>query len=266
MSDHEQAMRRNSQCEEDSDEGGQRSHAVDMRSAYDGGGSPHATEQVLAPLIAEIRAGGPDADRALERLLLQLQDRVRVFVRHQALMVNRASDFVDDAVQRTLIAIWRSAGRCNATCDASIIAWVRAIARNCAISELREYGPYALSLEAALADKVNAPALQECADQRSDLTPGAEVILCVLREVTQDLAEDTAAIMWMRLIMSASWSEIAGECRTTATAAKRRYQRAQHTVRRKTRQRLAEVSGHEQALAYRWLAGHSDQVGADAVG
>ena len=216
------------------------------------------TPEILAPLVAAIRIGGPDAERALTQLLAHLDRRVRRVVTRRAIAAGRDDHFIDDVVQRTLIAVWRSAEYCVATGDTAVLAWVLTIARNAGSDELRADGPYTSSLSDVLADAALAQGFDESVGRRADLDPGQEVVLRLLGEISREFPDDTAAVMWMRVIAGAAWATIGRELHTSATAAKRRYQRAQHTMRRLVWERLGASAVPEWTLARIWLDRHLD--------
>jgi hypothetical protein len=65
----------------------------------------------------------------------------------------------------------------------------------------------------------------------------------------------------MRLIANDDWATIGRSFRISATAARRRYQRAQRTMRRMVATELTQLPDSRRELAQRWLrdrTGHPD--------
>lgn len=211
------------------------------------------SQERLVPLLILLREGSAHHPRACATLIETVQRPVRSFLQRRAERCGFDVSFVDDVVQDALARIAMSAHRCKATSDASAMAWVFAVARSAWSDTLRREGPARLALDDPGVHGAALHSFDESWGHRQEVTPALEILLQTAVDVSLALPTETGTLLWMRLIANEDWSHIGSSLGLSATAARRRFQRAQRTMRRLVRERLSTLSAPQRSLAHSWL-------------
>lgn len=203
----------------------------------------------LMPLVRRSREGD---ERALEILLTRLHGVVRRFLRRR--FGHGAHDpFVEEAAIDALVRVATSIEDCRATDEGQFIRWVLTIARSAAIDLLRS------EIRRRIATEAWALAAPRCVSvspppTEAEQAEGKEILLALFRAIHDDLNDDLQLLIWLRLVDHATWLEISEELGTTASAAKRRYQRAQGRLRRELVDAINSLGARERRKVLDWLS------------
>lgn len=189
-------------------------------------------------LIARACASKQD-EAALERLLAELFPKLVRFLFRRFDYEPDAEELVKDLAQDALVHIATGIGECRATTDAQFLAWCFTIARNVAFDYLRamrdEFA--ALRFVVDLENLAGQASFCEWEAAGVEQAPAERTLFSILDAATDVLSETTAELLWHRLIEGATWQEIGERFGTSAAGAKRRYQRAQASLRREVLRR-----------------------------
>jgi DNA-directed RNA polymerase specialized sigma24 family protein len=124
---------------------------------------------------------------------------------------------------------------CRAESDRAFVAWILTIAKHVIVDELGSRWRR-LAVRRTYTDMTGvaaAYALNAWLHDWDDAPQDAELTLARLADAAYErLPSNTASLVWSHVIHHASWAEVAVAFHTTPAAAKRRYQRAERTLRR----------------------------------
>lgn len=201
--------------------------------------------------------GASDVNAPLSRLLERALRLLLSYSWRRVRHLPDAQDVAEDIAQRAAIRIARSITSCQAESDGEFLSWMLTIAQHTIVDEV--WLPRArlsicrspLELTGATASySFNAWAHQW------DRAPGeADVLLGrLVCAALERLPEDTAQLVWDHVIHHSSWAATARTFRTTLPGAKRRYQRAQRTLRRLVLDAVSELAAAEREVVLRALA------------
>lgn len=190
-------------------------------------------------LLIHARGVGVEADHALEDLLTALCEPVRRFALARLRRCVDAVDIAEDLVQETLIRLARSVRSCRAETDAEVLGWARTAARHALIDMYRSpsTGLAAREMAQLFLEEITS---QDC-EPSSVSSSDVQALLRVVMEAYNDAVIATGELIWWRLIMGLEWTEIGPKFSTTAAGAKRRFQRAQDTLRREVMRRIGTL-------------------------
>lgn len=197
---------------------------------------------LLIPMLARARAG--DA-AALEDLLTQLYAPLLRYAVRKLRIVSDGAVLAEDIVQDAVVRIAGRLGECRAESDGQLIAWALTIVRSTGIDHFRRAGREVGDLTMSVSDRAmdhQAYLSWEREGSSSDAPQRTEqsALMRTLHESFATLPAETAELIRIKLDGQVSWAEVARTFRTTASAAKRRFQRAQATLRREVARRLDE--------------------------
>lgn len=194
-----------------------------------------------------------------------------------------AADDVDDYTQEALWRIWTRLRECHARDERGIRAWALTIAWRVAVADRRRrVRTIPLHDESALrragvdnahivrksdASNVPIPALiddtldSDAASRSWGAVPSlahdgstAELLARIASNAQRRLPTSTQELIYARLIEHVSWCELGRRYGITAPAARRRYQRAQHSLRRYVVEDLSRVCEPRRSQAVIWLS------------
>lgn len=221
------------------------------------------------PLLAAARGYGAVADAALEDLLTALCDPIRRYAAGCLRKRVDAGDIVEDVVQETLIRLAKGIRVCRATSDGQVLSWARTTAHHALIDMYRSpsSGLAAQQLAQELVEEIQEHALWRGEAAPAPSSPAMAQLIAVVMAAYNDAVEATGELFWWRLIMGLEWTEIAAKFSTSAAGAKRRFQRAQDTLRREVIRRVDALPAPERAdvLALLTRFGYAESLMADAV-
>lgn len=201
--------------------------------------------------LRRVQRGGPlDTEAALDEVLRNLLPVLERYARW-SLHPRAAADAVDDVVQRTAIRISRGIARCRADTEHQFLSWVLTVAKH-VIHDFRQ----AERREEVFrhpSDDFDQAAGQRAFDawhhQWDEQLDDAERLLIEATALAcAAMPTDAVELIWHHVIEDASWEEAAKRLGTTAAGAKRRFQRAQRTLRRLILRWAKELPPEQHAL------------------
>ena len=139
------------------------------------------------------------------------------------------------------------------------MAWLLSVAHTPLADALRREGPRAVALHDARFDSISVQSFHESIGRRSAASPGLEILLRAVVEVSSELSAADAALLWMRLIAEDEWATIGVALGISATAARRRFQRMQKTMGQRVRASLQSLPLVARRLAHEWLSKHLNE-------
>lgn len=210
----------------------------------------------LMPLMQQVRAGGPSYRSAVPMVIRHVEPAIRDFVRQRARHTRHDDSFVDDVVQDALGLVAIRVHQCRATTNRETMGWMLSVARTAMADALRREGPRTVSLEGARFDSVGSLSLDESIGRRPAGSPGLEILLRVVVEVSSELSTADATLLWLRLIAEEKWAAIGAALGISATAARRRFQRTQQSMRRRVHDALRFMPLAARRSAQEWLSKH----------
>ena len=192
---------------------------------------------------------------ALEALLRELYPSIRTYAYRRVQARRDAEAVADDIAQEALLRVVHGIGSCRAGSLSSLFSWAIVVTHRVMIDLMRND-------KAREAWVRSTPYLQE-ADERASArawltepssTSAATALLAdIVNCVLCSLPETTTAILHLRTQLRLSWPEVAAEARTTATAAKRRFQRAQRRIQRDLLAQVLQLPAQQQQTISRRL-------------
>jgi len=203
--------------------------------------------------LAALARGGDDA--ALERLLAAAHVYVVRFYR--AWLFQSRGDWEEtalDLAQDTLVRIGQRLGGCRAVDDLEFLGWCRSVALSIGLEHLgarrSEWDALALRCELGR-DR------QEGGDGSGSgsPTPGELALARVLEDAHAAEPDAGQVLLWHRLVRGDEWEEVGAALGIAATAAKRRFQRAQTRLRVAVLARIEALGPAERSAVYSALRG-----------
>jgi RNA polymerase sigma-70 factor (ECF subfamily) len=205
----------------------------------------------LAELGRRARRGDTDA---LNQLLNALQGHVQRYLSRRLATTPDGEDQARDLGQEVLVRTAAALARCRFEDDRRLMAWVLTVARRILIDHVRarrarhEVVPRQeldeLAARASLASWQNAPAAAgPCA-------PVAEAVA----QAVASMPDATRELLRLRVHMGCTWKEVAAALDTTEAGAKRRFQRAQATLRARFREIVCSMAPGERKRLPGWAA------------
>lgn len=221
------------------------------------------------PFLVAARGHGTAADAALENLLTALCGPIRRFAAGELRGHIDAGDIVEDLVQETLIRLAAAVRSCRATSDGEIVSWARTTARRALIDMYRSpsSGLAARQFAQELVEEMTEFATTQNQDVAALNSPVMSCLLTIMMGAYNDAVETTGELLWWRLIMGLEWTEIALKFSTSAAGAKRRFQRAQDTLRREVMRRVGALPVCERGEVLALLArfGYAESLADSSV-
>jgi RNA polymerase sigma-70 factor (ECF subfamily) len=214
------------------------SAAYSARSGARGLRPPGCGGDRSEPLVSLVRRAQDGCAWALDRVLREVEGPVYRYLVSRLRAAPDAEDLARDLSQETLIRAVGSIRRSTFSSDGRLVSWGLTIARNVLLDHLRhvrgrgevrgeEHWTHALAGGLLPGEEAPPPRLLE--------TAAAEALA--------EVPETTAELLRLRLVSGRSWNEVAQALGITESAAKRRFQRAQMTLRRKILARVEAPSG-----------------------
>ena len=185
---------------------------------------------------------------ALEALLRELYPSIRTYAYRRVRERRDAEALADDIAQEALLRVIHGIASCRAGSIPSLFSWVIVVTRHAMVDLMRNDK----DREAWVQSTPDLQPADERASARAWLaepssTSAATALLSdIVNCVLCSLPETTAAILHLRTQLRLSWPEVAAEARTTATAAKRRFQRAQRRIRRDLLMQILQLPAQQQ--------------------
>lgn len=207
-----------------------------------------------------------DADVALDALVERLYPLCERFLARRLRSFRDAQDVAADAAQETMVRIATALDTCRAATDRELVAWVLVTARRTLIDMYRSpaTGLAARSLAVELDDDADVTDAPE--DGEGARGAPRRTLLALALQAYDALTNETAELLWWRLVGGAEWSEVAEQLATTPGGAKRRFQRAQTTLRRSVTALVSQLPPGQrapvEALVATYRAGEAAARGA----
>ena len=226
------------------------------------GGEGVLFEHPLLRCLFKAQAGGHEAKSSLEQLLTELYRPVKRFA---AARLNRFADSEEiaaDVAQETLFHLARSYRQCTATTVGQLMQWALVSARRVLIDMLRSPGSglAVRTITMELSRVIVSETFQESIGGREEFSQVRETMLRLAVEAYDQLPESAAALLWWRLVAGQDWTEIARIFGTTRSGAKRRFQRAQNTLRRQFTVEIENLPESQRCEIDAWSRRYSREV------
>ncbi|HEX2208614.1 MAG TPA: sigma-70 family RNA polymerase sigma factor [Longimicrobium sp.] len=223
--------------------------------------------------LAELARRAGRGDRAaLNQLLTAVQDAVHGYLSRRLAGAPDGYDQAGDLRQVVLLRAADAVPRCHFEDDRRLMAWVLTIARRVLIDHVRserarrEVLPWQ-RLDTLAADppldgwqNVTAPDLWLDEDPPLDAWESAasadasDPLAAAVAGIVAALPEATRELLRLRVQLGCTWREVAQVLKTTEAGAKRRYQRAQVSLRARFRAVVCAMSPSERARLPAWAA------------
>ncbi|HAT11678.1 MAG TPA: hypothetical protein DCS97_14045 [Planctomycetes bacterium] len=158
----------------------------------------------LDQLAAQVRGGDHEAFRAL---VMAVQDELRGY----CTLIAPTADLAEEVVQSTLVAAWQSIDRYQQR--SYLPTWLKSIARNLLLKELRQRATQARHLRDGLSEQIFAAA----ADGTDPVDEPAEE-LGALRRCIERLAPKARAIIERHHVAGEAIEDLASQLQVTANA------------------------------------------------
>lgn len=226
---------------------------------------PAPPDADLLGLLKAARGGDPDA---LEGLLAELYPSIRLYA-YRRLRDRRDADLLaDDIAQETLLRVIRGIESCRAESPTALFGWTLVITRRVVVDLLR--GRHAQIHSTPDLEEVgeHASMCEWLSRSSAPASRGSKVLSDLLDRILESLPEGMIAVLHLRVQMEMTWPEIGEHVRITASAAKRRFQRAQNRMRKALLAQILQLPPSEQQTVRQRLrhmgvdlphAGPSDQ-------
>lgn len=192
--------------------------------------------------LAELGRRATRGDRgALDDLLRTVQAPVLRYLTRRLARHPDGDDIAGDLRQEVLLRAASAVGRCHFENDRRLLAWVLSITRNVLVDYIRgERARHPLVPGEALERMAERASLAEWQSGRREGAHG-ELLDRVAALAMAGLPAPTVELLRLRVQLGRTWPEVAEAMGTTASAAKRRYQRAQATLRARFLAAFAEL-------------------------
>jgi RNA polymerase sigma-70 factor (ECF subfamily) len=184
------------------------------------------------PSLAELgrRAAAGDR-RALDDLLRTVETPVLRYLNRRLAQHPAGSDVAGDLRQEVLLRVSASLARCRFENDRRLYAWIISITHNVLVDYLRaERARYPTVPQNALELLADRAALAQWQSAFAEPAP-TELLDQVTAAALAGLPPQTLELIRLRVHLERTWPDVAAALGTTPSAAKRRYQRAQATLR-----------------------------------
>lgn len=233
-------------------EGDQNAGDGEARSTHDPGDDAPERPR-LVPLLAMIRTDRAAHPSALPMVIRSITPAVRAIIRKRTRGTGVDSAFTEDVLQDALLRVVLHAHKCQAATERAAMQWLLRTARSAIIEALRGEGPWRLSLDHERPPSLPPQSYVESVGQRDVLPPEAELLLRLVVDASRALSPEDATLLWMRVIADEEWAVIGATFGITATAARRRFQRAQQAMRANVYRALAAQPPAARDAASAWL-------------
>lgn len=227
-----------------------------------------ATERpLLVPLLEMIRTDRATYPSAMPMVIRSVEPVMRSFIEHRTALIGFDHAFAEDVLQDALLVVSMRAHQCRATTDRAAMRWMLSVAHSTLSTALRRDGPRRLSLDDERSPIEPAQTFDESIGRRAEASPGLEILLRLVVDASRALSGSDASLLWMRLIAEEEWGAIGATLGISATAARRRFQRAQKTMRRRVKDALVVLPPAARDAARSWLRKClAEDVDADGSG
>jgi RNA polymerase sigma factor (sigma-70 family) len=163
-----------------------------------------------------------------------------------------ALEDIEDYAQETIWRCWLRLSECRAQDDGALCAWALTIAWRIVIADRHRR---LVTVPLAQADVVAVGSAENQLQVPSlDIPSLAELLGRIACNAQLRLTPATQELLYVRLIEGARWKDIAVRYQTSLTAVRRRYQRAQATLRRSVITDLHDVPEPVRSCAIIWLS------------
>lgn len=178
------------------------------------------------------RANGND--RALDALLQRVTGKIRSRLATRLPGVPDLDDAIDEIVQDALWKLAAGMAGCVARSDAQAWAWLWTLVEHARVDYLRRerHRWPTVPIDGIVGRRLRAGADDEWDGDGG--STGDRVLVECLMTAYDELPPSSAALVWGRVILSMSDADSGWELNTTASAVKRRWQRLQARLRRRT--------------------------------
>lgn len=184
-------------------------------------------------------------ERALDALLQRIHRPVRQALAGRFRELPNAGDAVRDVALDVLTKVAGGIYDCRAEGDRQVWRWVWTVVERARIDYLRRELPRLshLLIEEEMERVLGVRSWRdwrEALDQEP--ASGEAMLMRHLMESYEAMPEETAQLIWHRVVLSASYEDIARAFGTTVSAAKRRWQRARRSLKKSVLRRIETLT------------------------
>lgn len=208
---------------------------------------------------------------ALEELLVRIQAPALAFLRRR-LRDPRLEPFIEDVLAEVLIRVYRHHQKCRAQADREVVAWVLSIARNEALRLLErrplQYGvllgdrdPATVGRSASGSPMAPGRQAYHPVEEEPTRSRGLKVVLSILKEVEEEAQPELKRLLYLRLVEGHPWEDVGEAFGISASAAKRRFQRAQISLAKQVMRGIQKLPGSARRAALDFL-GRAEDLGS----
>jgi DNA-directed RNA polymerase specialized sigma24 family protein len=174
----------------------------------------------LVKLLRAAQAGDRDAlTRLLEEAYIIVTRDLRARL-HDPLAAGLIADTVQEAMRRIL----RSLQTCRAGTNGRLVTWILRIGRRAALDSLLA-DPFGYAAGATDPDLCPSPPVEDFEEDGDQSRPAADIAVTMIRHALRSAPDDIHRLLYERFVCGGSWAEVADRLGTSASAAKRRWQR-----------------------------------------
>lgn len=204
--------------------------------------------------LTELGRRATRGDRvALDDLLRTVQAPVLRYLTRRLAQHPDGPDIAGDLRQEVLLRAASAVGRCHFEDDRRLLAWVLSITRNVLVDYIRGERARDQSLPGEALERVAERAsLAAWQSGRGEVVPTGPLDR-VASLAMAGLPAATVELLRLRVQLGLTWPEVARAMGITASAAKRRYQRAQTTLRARFLAALADLPPEQREPLLRTL-------------
>jgi len=178
-------------------------------------------------MVSLARAASAGDPSALESLIVRVRGRIQNFIWRKVGDEEIAADLSQD----TLLQITRGLAQSTARSDSRFFSWCQMIATRVVIDWYRSRNADPLGNSLRSADDDVLAKQGDGGDDEEQHSPAERLLLACLRSAMEDIGDDAHHLLYLRFHSEAQWDEIGSHLGISASAAKRRFQRAQLRLR-----------------------------------
>lgn len=208
---------------------------------------------VLVALLAKVRSDRAAYPSTMPMVIDTVAPAMRSLIERRAARIGFDHAFAEDVLHDALLLVATRSHQCRATTDRAAMKWMLSIARSALSNALRHEGPRHRSLDDGQSPADPSQTFDESIGRRAEGSPGLEILLRLVVDAGLTLSAADATLMWMHLIVAEEWATIGAALGISATAARRRFQRAQRSMRRRVHRALWSLPHAERDTALAWL-------------
>lgn len=185
---------------------------------------------------------------AREELLEKLYVPLRRYARRHLSGWIEPDEAAKDVAQDTLVRITAHLGACRAQSDRQLVAWALAILRNVIIDRARQRAEECLVRFGPAVEPLAVTPPPDDPPSSADRT-----LSRLVRSALDALPPEKMRLLQLRLQLGDRWADVGAELGTSWSAARRRFQRLQSTLRKDIARRIESLPQEDREVLERRL-------------